>query len=212
MTAGHTPGKRPVDVTDIKAEYHGNDKFSICCNHDGARFHFWWERGTQPIPIKLYKNPPLSVNRHEHGHYDTRTLRPLQSEAATSIVHAMWRGIGQAELDAAKAKWQAVQDANAAKQRQYADMEALRNRAPELLAQRDALLAALREIATGAESWNDCVRIARRFLCTDCSGTGDMRGLPHKDGAQWNRTDFGCQSCNGTGIPSAAIAAAGGKP
>lgn len=56
-------------------------------NMDGARYHVWFSIKTMKHHGVLYKNPPLGVERHSAGHFDTRKLDITSATNAKIVKH-----------------------------------------------------------------------------------------------------------------------------
>lgn len=73
-----------IEVGNIRS----GDSFSVSCEFDGARYHFWMDLQTQEPGDILYKNPPLGLARSDPGYFDTRTLT-MSGAIGRTIVPAM---------------------------------------------------------------------------------------------------------------------------
>jgi hypothetical protein len=74
-----------------------NNQAAACFEMDGARFHIWFNMVTGKRDGVLYKNPLLSVERHDPGHFETRSL-DATNKANAAIVAALFAEIEERKL------------------------------------------------------------------------------------------------------------------
>lgn len=144
------------NISDISVNNISLDGSRASANWSGpdARFHVWFDTKTKSIEPytgtggtpTVFKNPPLSVNRGEPGHFETRRLdaRVAKHTAVIAYVFSVVERDGL--MAKAIARKNAEENAREAKQAAYAWEHRVKEAGPRLLAR-------LKDLCEGSRDW-----------------------------------------------------------